>query len=212
MMKIYGFATHNVTKVLLTAEELGLPYDYVLVDPSKGEQKSPEHMQRHPMGKVPVLEHEGEYYRESAAICRYLVHLSNNRLYGGDDIKQQSLIDEWIDFSTLSLGSEFDVIFFQELVLPTYFSRDPDLEKITQAKALLEERLPFVEQQLAVNRFLAGDELTLADIILFSYVQHHELTSVNIEPYPNLVRWYEEIKNRPSCINAMKHYPRGLPI
>lgn len=59
MMKIYGFATCNVTKVILTAQESGLPYEYVVLDPGKSEQKSPEHLQRYPMGKVPVLEREG---------------------------------------------------------------------------------------------------------------------------------------------------------
>ena len=54
-MDIYSFPTFNLTKVLLTAEEAGVEYTLHLLDPMQGEHKSPEHMARHPLGKVPVI-------------------------------------------------------------------------------------------------------------------------------------------------------------
>lgn len=205
-MKIYGFPTFNATKVLLTAEELGLPYEYVALDPTKGEHKSPEHLARHPQGLVPVLEHEGNYYTESAAICRYLARISDSRLYGGDDC-QKAAIDRWIDFGTLHIGKNLTTFFFQEVVSPNFFGGETDQQAIAEANEFLSQQLPIADKQLGETRFLAGDELTIADLIVFSFVQIHEVTSADISAYPNLVRWYSEIRERPSFAKAMSHFP-----
>ena len=68
MYTIYGYSTFNPLKVVITAEELGIAYQYRYVDLAKRENLEPEHMARHPFGKVPVLEHNGEFIHESAAI------------------------------------------------------------------------------------------------------------------------------------------------
>lgn len=205
-MKIYGFPTFNVTKVLLTAEELGLDYEYIALDPLKGETKTPEHLQRHPLGKVPVLEHDGDYYYESAAICRYLARINEPPLYGGN-AKEKAGIDQWLDFSTLHIGKWLATFFFQEVVRAKFFGETIDQAQLAEAKEFLDQELPVVDKQLGQSRFLNGEGLSIADIILFSYVQTHEVTSVEIDPYPNLVRWYAEIKQRPSFSAAMSHFP-----
>jgi Glutathione S-transferase len=56
--------------VLATLEEKGAPYRLAPVAP--GTFKSPEHLARHPFGRVPVLEHDGFHLYESQAILRYL--------------------------------------------------------------------------------------------------------------------------------------------
>ena len=81
-MKIYGFATNNVLKVVLTACELDLDFEFVLLNPGAGEHKSEDHLKRHPMGKVPVLEDGGDYLFESNAICRYLANREQSPMYG----------------------------------------------------------------------------------------------------------------------------------
>ena len=205
-MKIYGFPTFNLTKVLLTAEELGLDYEYVALDPSKAEHKTPEHLQRHPLGKVPVLEHEGDYLYESAAICRYLSRIGGSRLYGGD-AKAKARIDQWIDFGSLHIGKWLATYFFEEVVKAKFFGGAADQAQLAEAQEFLALQLPLAEMQLAQTNFLAGNEVTLADTIVFSYVQTHEVTSVTIDAYPNLSRWYREIKQRPSFSAAMSHFP-----
>ena len=71
-MKIYGhpWSVHT-RRVLMTVAEKGHDAELVLVNLPKGEHKQPEHMARHPFGKVPVLE-DGFFLAESGAINRYL--------------------------------------------------------------------------------------------------------------------------------------------
>src|ERR1035438_9175029 len=56
--------------VLATLEEKGAPYRVSPVAP--GTFRSPEHLARHPFGRVPVLEHDGFTIYETQAILRYL--------------------------------------------------------------------------------------------------------------------------------------------
>ena len=125
MLKIYGGATFNATKVLFTALELGVDFAYVHLDFAKGEHKSPEHLARHPLGKVPAIEHDGRYLFESASLCRYLSNISQQALYSSEPFRAAE-IDQMIDFNCHHVGRWLAVYFYQELILKTYFNKPAD--------------------------------------------------------------------------------------
>jgi len=79
MLKIYGNKTFNAVKAVLVAEELGLDYEYVVIDFASGEMKTPEYMKIHPLGKIPAMEHDGEPIFESNNMCRYLANISGKK-------------------------------------------------------------------------------------------------------------------------------------
>ena len=70
---LYGFdgSTYVRTVRMLLAEK-GAHYEQVPVNVLKGEPRQPEHMARHPFGKVPVLDHDGFRIIETGAIASYL--------------------------------------------------------------------------------------------------------------------------------------------
>lgn len=73
MVKVYGFPGSTCTrKVLCTLHEKGAAFEFVNVDITKGEQKSPAHLARQPFGVVPAIDHDGFALYESRAIIRYL--------------------------------------------------------------------------------------------------------------------------------------------
>jgi glutathione S-transferase len=71
---LWGFSgsTYVRTIRMLLAEKGVTDYEQVPVDVLKGEPKAPEHLSRHPFGKVPVVEIDGFHVIETAAIARYL--------------------------------------------------------------------------------------------------------------------------------------------
>jgi glutathione S-transferase len=71
VLKLYGSAM-STARVLVTILEKELPYEHILVDIAKGDQKDAEYMKLQPFGKVPVLEDDGFFIFESRAICKYL--------------------------------------------------------------------------------------------------------------------------------------------
>ncbi len=70
---VYGFeASTYVRTVRMVLAEKGASYDLVPVDIMVGENTKPEHLARHPFGKIPVLEHGARRLYETSAISRYL--------------------------------------------------------------------------------------------------------------------------------------------
>lgn len=201
-MKIYGFATFNVLKVLATAEELALEYEYIALDPGEGEHKTPEHMERHPMGKVPVIEDDGRYLYESNTICRYLAARENSSLYGGS-IMDKAIIDQQVDMITQNVGHWYGVYFVEEVVKKNYFDEPASKENLQEAAEVLGGILPMLDNQLNDQSFMTGDQITIADLIGFSYFSVTEITSANIDEHIYLKRWYDSMVTRPGITRAM---------
>jgi len=201
MFTIYGYNTFNPIKVLLTAEELGMDYQYVNVELGKGENKTPDYLAKHPLGKVPVLEHDGNVLTESAAICRYLANVHDQRLYSAEPL-QAARIDAMVDTAVLHVGRWLAVYFWEEIICRQFFRRDPDQASIEEAAGFLKQQLPYLDSVLEQNRFLCGEDITIADTIAYAYFQIQESTSVDLSAYSNILRWYSELSERPAVTAA----------
>ena len=84
-MTLYGFdaSTYVRTVKMLLAEKGVTDFKQVPLNVLAGEPKQPEHLERHPFGKVPVLEHDGMRILETSAIVRYL---------NGEEVEPEQLI------------------------------------------------------------------------------------------------------------------------
>lgn len=208
MLTIYGNKTFNAVKVVLTAEELGLDYDYQVIDFVSGEMKSDEFKKIHPLGKIPAMEHNGNAIFESMNMCRYLSNISDKRLYS-DDPLQAAKIDQMVDFIGYHAGRWITVYFFQEIVRKAFFKAEPDADALDEAAGFLTEQLSYMDGLLEGNDFLCGEDISIADCVAFAMIMAHEYTSFDISDYDNISRWYDQIKERPSYGAAMKHFPGG---
>lgn len=206
MLKIYGASTFNATKVLFTAEELGLSFDYVHLDFTKGDHKSAAHLARHPLGKVPAIEHDGRYLFESASLCRYLANISSKKLYSTDPY-EAAQIDQIIDLICHHAGRWLAVYFYQEIVMMKYYKKEADEKAIAEAKGFLDQQLPFLEKTLAANEYLCGKHLTIADTVAFPYFQACQSTSVSLDSYPAIQAWMGKLSQRPSFQKALALMP-----
>ena len=73
-MTLWGFSgsTYVRTIKMLLAEKKFTQFKQVPLNVLKGDPREPEHLERHPFGKVPVLDHDGMRILETSAIARYL--------------------------------------------------------------------------------------------------------------------------------------------
>ena len=88
---LYGFdgSTYVRTVRMLLAEK-GAQYDQVPVHVLKGEPRQPEHLARHPFGKVPVVDHDGFRILETSAIAPYLDELLPGPSFMPDNAKDRA--------------------------------------------------------------------------------------------------------------------------
>ena len=88
---LYGFdgSTYVRTVRMLLAEK-GAQYDQVPVHVLKGEPRQPEHLARHPFGKVPVVDHDGFRILETSAIAPYLDEVLPGPSFMPDNAKDRA--------------------------------------------------------------------------------------------------------------------------
>jgi glutathione S-transferase len=207
-MKIYGNKTFNAVKVVLTAEEAGMPYEYININLQTGEHKTPDYMKIHPLGKIPAMEHNGHPIFESNTMCRYIANVSASNLYSKDPL-EAAKIDQTVDFIGYHAGRWIAVYFFQEIVRKVFQNAEPDQAAINEAAGFLKEQLPYIDGLLAKDDFLCGGHITIADCIALAMFMTSEYTSFNFDQYKNIGRWYSQMKKRPSYAAMMKHFPVG---
>ncbi len=193
MLKIYGIPTLNTIKVILAAEQLELDYEYVQMDFSKGEHKTPEHLQRHPLGKVPAIEHDGKFLFESNAIVIYLARIADSALFPEEGY-EQAVVLQWVDMMTNHPGRWLGAHYFEHFIKPTFLQGTPDESALEEANGYLDAQLPAVDKQLENNTYLCGNEMSVADLIGFCFFNTCELSGYDFGQYPSITKWYQGLR------------------
>ena len=182
-MKVYGDTkSGNCLKVKWVCDRLALPYRWIDVDIMKGESRTPEFLKLNGAGQVPVVVlDDGRTLAQSNAIIRYLARDSD--LIPRDPFDAAKM-DEWLFWEQYSHEPYVAVCRFQMAYLGKDVSElDPD--KVKRGYAALAR----MEHQLALTRFLVGDELSLADVALLAYTRVAHEGGFHLEGYSSLRRW-----------------------
>ncbi len=201
MLKIYGYSTFNPFKVVATAEELGADYEYVFVDLGQRANLAPDYENKHPFSKVPVLEVGGQTIAESPSICRYLARTHDNRLYSADPLHAAD-IDSVMDMMNVHIGRWLATHFWEEIICPKFFDREPNQDTIAEAKGWLDKQIPAIEKRLGKHEFLCGDSISIADTFSYALFTIQDITSVDLGPYQQLRSWYAAMQQRPAIKKA----------
>jgi len=186
--------------VLTTLEEKGASYRFSPVAP--GGLRSPEHLARHPFGRVPVLEHDGFVLYETQAILRYLDRVLPNPALTPADPKRAARMDQAMNVNDWYLFQGVaNVIVFQRVIGPRVMGLAPDEAAIEaampKARAVFEE----LARLLGGQSFFAGEALSLADLLVAPQLSLFTLTpewSALVAPHKNLVAWLARMEARPS--------------
>lgn len=206
MYHIHGLnISSNTTKTVYVAEELGVDYRYTNLDMPKGEHKTPEHMARHPLGKAPTFTHGKVTLFESATICRYMALTENSDMYPATDSLARCKIDQWMDFFTNHVGRWLNSYAFEKVAKVKFDFGTPDKAAEDKAKGFIEQQMPAVDQQLANQKYIASDQLTIADSFAFAYMERAEFSSLPLDSYPGVQSWYQKFQLCKSVVRAKKN-------
>ena len=200
-IKLWGFSgsTYVRTVRMLLAEKGVTDYDQVPVDVLKGEPKTPEHMQRHPFGKVPVVDVDGFRVIETPAITRYLdAVLPGPSLVPHDpkDVARMDMVVSILDsygYAAL-IGGVVAYHLFPDFV-------GGKNEKMHHAG--LEEGRKTVAELMKLkgsSPYLAGESLSIADIYLAPIVAYVALTPHKEEflEISDMGAWWKSASTRES--------------
>ena len=186
--------------VLATLEEKGASYRLAPVP--LGTFQSPEHLARHPFGRVPVLDHGGFRLYETQAILRYLDRVLPQPGLTPADPRRAARMDQAMNVNDWYLFQGVgNVIVFQRVIGPQLLGREPD-EAVIEA-AMPKARAVFNElaRLLDAQTFFAGESISLADLLVAPAVAFFTATPEWAElgrPHANLVAWLQRMEARPS--------------
>jgi glutathione S-transferase len=189
--------------VLATLEEKGASYR--LAPAAPGTLRSPQHLARHPFGRVPVLEHNGFSLYETQAILRYLDRVLPTPALTPADPKRAARMDQVMNVNDWYLFQGVaNVIVFHRVVGPRVMGLTPDEAAIEaampKARAVFEELVRLLGEQ----PYFAGEAVSLADLLVAPQIGFFTQTpewSVLGAPHANLVAWLARMEARPS-LNA----------
>jgi len=141
--------------------------DYELHAMAPGEHKQPEHLARHPFGRVPAFEHDGFAIYETQAIIRYLDEVfPNPPLTPGNPqararMNQVIGVIEWYFFPKAAAPIAFNRIIGPKLLgLPT------DEAAVAEAMPMAETCFGVLDNILGDQPYFGGDRISIADIML----------------------------------------------
>ena len=181
----------------IVLREAGLPVELVRADLKA--HKLPDgndYYGIHSKGYVPLLELDnGERLGEGPAIVQYIADLvPAKNLAPANGTMARYRMQEWLNFITSEIHKGFSPLF--NATWPA------DAKALSKAK--VEERLKWVDQQLAGKQYLLGDNFSVADAYLFTVTNWTQHVGIDISGLANLGAFMARMAARPAVQAAMK--------
>jgi glutathione S-transferase len=200
-LKLHDSIGPNPRLVRLFIAEKKVKVDLVEVDLMGGENRAGPYKQKNPAGQTPCLElADGTFLAETVPICEYIDELHPEPVLIGSTPEERALTRMWtrrIEYKiTIPMADGFR---FAE-GLPLFKNR---IHTIPQAaddlKAIAREGLAWLDEQIKGRPFIAGTRFTLADVLLFSFLEFGATVGQPFDKkLANLPAWYERVQSRPT--------------
>eukprot|EP00298_Acanthocystis_sp_HF-20_P026589 c4384_g1_i1.p1 GENE.c4384_g1_i1~~c4384_g1_i1.p1 ORF type:complete len:219 (-),score=93.35 c4384_g1_i1:11-667(-) len=193
-LKLFSYPGNpKAQKILIAAKYNNISIETPEFDVVKSRQSLQSNI-FHP--KVPFLETANGNVYETGSILRYIARLRPSTELLGSSLHNQALVDQWIDFS----GSEIDNI-VQAWIYPVLYEKFPyNAETTATSRGIFSHSLEILDDYLKSHTFLAGENITLADISVAGSLLLPVQTVVDSEfrePFPNVWRWFLTCVNQP---------------
>jgi glutathione S-transferase len=192
-----------VRAALLGLEEKGADYRIERLGPTAG--RSPDHLARHPFGRMPVLDHGDFRLYETQAILRYLDRVIPEPRLTPSDPKVEARMNQVIGIVDCYVMHDISSpIVFQRLIAPQ-FGMPVDEARFAAALPRARVCIDEIARLLGDEPYMAGDAVSIADLLLAAHLDFVPGVGEGREMlsrHPNLVAWLERMNARPSMINT----------
>ena len=167
-----------------------------------GQHRSEPHLSRQPLGKIPVLEWDGQYLYETQAILRFLDELLPGPAFTPSAIGDRARMNQCIGICDSYLFPEVasDIV-FQRVVGPAVLSLQPDEAIVAAAMPRAQVIFAELARQLADRAWFGGDDISIADLMLGAHLEMFRRApewAALIDSRANLPAWLDRIEARPA--------------
>jgi len=209
-------------RVLWLLEELGVEYRIERYERDPKTMRAPPELERvHPLGRSPVVTIGGDAFAESGAILEELLDR-----FGGGRLRPEPRTPAlrryrfWLHYAEGSLMSPLLVKLLCSRVrtAPLPFFVKPIARRIADkvdenyTSPELAKHLGFVEGELGAHGWLAGDELTAADIQMSYPLEAATVRAAEGLAIPRIRAWVAAVRARPAYTRAIERGGPAMPL
>ena len=217
-MKIYYHPASTTSRPLMMfIEDNGIAAELQLVDLFTGEHQGEGFAAINPNRLVPVLEDGDFRLTESSAILKYLADSIDSPAYP-KDLKQRARVNEMMDWINTQLCRDLAYGTVYPQIFPGHKRPSDEAQRLTVAWGQERAKLwmTVLDQRLlgADKAYLCGDQITIADYYGASFVHLAEVVGSDLSAYPNVRRWLDRMKARPTwqkVYAAIDGFAKQLP-
>jgi len=185
--------------VLVGLEEKGAAYRVQALSPP--EIKSEAYLKRHPFGRVPAFQHGDFALYETQAILRYVDAVFPQPALTPADARVAARmnqiigINDWYFFPKAA-----SAIVFQRIIGPALLGLPTDEAAVAAAVPMARVCVDELERLIGTQQFLAGDRLSIADIMLAPQIDYLAMTpeGQTLLKGTRLAAWLARMQARPS--------------
>lgn len=200
---LYGY-TRDI-RVMWALEECGIEYETIGLDCGpNGLQDLTDYALVNPFKQIPVIDDDGYVLAESGAILLYLAEKSGKLI--PSDLQERAQVNRWLITALNNI---------EPFALPIFFADLKMNEHMTALRSwyvgILDRFFPTIDKMLSTQKFITGNEFTVADIILVCVLREIRKSNV-LNNYPNLEQYRLSCEKRPAFVKVLNEYEDRLGI
>jgi glutathione S-transferase len=201
-MLFYDSIGPNPRMVRMFMAEKGIDIPTVKLDLRAGENRREPYLSKNPSGQMPALElDDGTVLAEITAICEYLDETSPAPSLIGNAAEERAVTRMWTRRVDLNIVEPLSHGFRYAEGLKLFQNRIRCIPAAAaDLKAIAQDKLTWLDGLIAGRSFICGERITLADILLFPFLDFFAGVGQPLNPdNKNIAAWYDRMKARPSA-------------
>ncbi len=210
MLTVHHLGKSQSERIVWLCEELGIPYELKRYTRDPVTMLAPaEYKALHPIGAAPVVTDGDLLLAESGAIVEYIIaRYGNGRLVLRPDDLGFAQFLYWFHFANGTLQAGMG-----RLMLLNRLKLADDNPMLLATKARVDRAFDLVEARVGTAEYLAGNELTSADIMMgFSLTTMRYFQPYDLSRSPKLIKYLGRIGARPAYRRAMEKGDPGMAL
>jgi len=193
MILVHHLENSRSQRILWLLEELGLAYEVRRYERDRKTMLAPPELRRvHPLGKSPLIEHDGRVLAETGAVVDYLVDLAGGRLGAPPDRDGVLRYRHFLHYAEGSLMPPLLVMLVLRRLGLLGRPARPTIQR------MIDGHLDWLESELASRPWFAGAAFSAADVMMSFPLEAARHRAGLDARRPNLIEWLERIHARPA--------------
>jgi glutathione S-transferase len=197
MIRLYDYLpSGNGYKIRLLLTQLGIPFERVELDITKGETRTPEFLRKFPNGRIPAVElDDGKLLFESNAIISFFAESTR---FMPPDRFQRAQVFQWLFFEQYSHEPYIASVRYLVMHPDVKDPRRSIIDNLMRPGGY--DALGVMEGHMKSREWYVGEHYSVADIALYAYTHVADEGGFDLAGYPAIRVWLERVRSQPRYI------------